>query len=141
MNTEARKELGRIVGEFLTVERQMTLAERSGRNFITEFLQKNDTPVEFKPSSYYEKRIAEGDKEALGEALMDESENVVFDRLSEEDPTDAIGCIKSIAWDKTVEDVVAVIYVVADAEEKSVHLGNIKGQSLVEVIRFIDAFA
>lgn len=139
MNAETKNELGRIVGEFLSVERQMTLAERSGRNFVTELLQKKDNPVEFKPAPYWEKKIDAGDKDALGEALMDESESVVFERLSEEDPSDGVGYLKSIAWDKTVEDVVAVVCVIASAEEVTVHLGNIK--SVVEVLRFIDAFA
>ena len=139
MNTETRKKLGGIVGEFLVVERQMSLAERSGRNFITEFLQKNDKSVEFHPSSYWEDRIKNGDDEALADALMDESESVVFDRLSEDVPSDGTGCLMSIGWDKKEEDVVAVVYVVPDKKEVSVHLGNIK--SVVEVLRFLDSFA
>ena len=138
MDNNARKNLGEIFGEFLRVERQMTLVERSGRNFITEFLQ-NHEPVQFKPVPYWEERIKAGIDDAYEEALMEDSEHVVFDRLSEKDPTDGNGYLVSISWDKEVEDIVADVYVTAEKKEQKVHLGNIK--TIVEVLRFIDAFA
>jgi len=138
MDSQNRKKLGEIIGEFLVIERQQTLAERAGRTFITEFLQKHG-PVQFKASSYWEDKLKAGDEDALAEALMDESENVIYDRLSEDDPTDGSGFLESIGWDESVEDIVAEVYLVDEKKRLSVHLGDIK--ATVEVLRFIDQFA
>lgn len=138
MDTETRKNLGGIVGEFLKIEREQTLASREARNFITGLLHDTE-PVQFVPSAYWNNRIAAGDPDAFENALLDESENIVFDRLSEEEPRDGDGYLVSIGWDKDVEDVVAQVYEIEKKKTRAVHLGNIK--SIVEILRFIDAFS
>jgi len=139
MDKEHRKNLRGIVGEFLDLEQQMASVEGSCRNFITELLQTSEASVEFKPSPYWEKKIKSGRPGDLEEALEQESEHVVIDCLSEEDPTDQEGYLLSIVWDKKNEDVIANVYVNKQHKARQVHFGDIKNVS--RVLRFIDAFA
>ncbi len=138
MDELQRKTLAEVVGELREAEQQKSSAEGSCRNYITSLLQTREA-VKFKPSPYWEKKIKSGKTDEFNEALLEESESVVFDRLSEDDPTDGDGCLVSIAWDKKDGDVIANVYVPKEKKNRDVHLGDIKNVS--RVLQFIAAFA
>lgn len=138
MDTEQKKKLGEIQGEYMNIADRKRLNDRSSSEFIVKLLQKRD-PVEFKPSPYWAEKVQAGDREALESSLMEDSASVTFDRLSDENPADGRGYILSIGWDKEVEDVVAEVYVIPERETRRVHLGNIK--TLYEVGCFLASFA